>query len=74
MSEIEIDAETFAQMIREQKSLPITDDEAQRIGLALKTCRDDEAFLAIVVSTVRLLADRLKHSADDAPRRVTPAD
>ncbi len=65
MSEIEIDAETFAEIIREQTSLPITDGEAQRIGLALKTCRDDEAFLGAVVSTVRLLADRLEHSADD---------
>lgn len=65
MSEIEIDAETFAQIIREQKSLPFTDAEAQRIGWACKACRDDEAFLATVVLTLRLLADRLEHSADD---------
>ena len=67
MSEIEIDAGTFASVIREQKSLPITSAEADGIAWALETCHDDQEFLALAISTVRLLADRLEPSHDDDP-------
>lgn len=70
MSGIEIDAGALAAIIRGQKGLPITDAEAEAIGSALETCRDDEEFLATALSAVRLLADRLDEAATQcSPRR-----
>lgn len=74
MSEIEIDAGTFAAIIREQNGLPVTDPEAEAIARALETCHDDQEFLATALSAVRLLADRLEQSADIPVTRVSPAE
>jgi hypothetical protein len=74
MSEIEIDVGTFAAIIREHKGLPVTNAEAEAIARALETCRDAEECLATLLSTVRLLADRLEQSADIGLTRVTSAE
>lgn len=72
MSLIEIDAATLASVIREQKALPITDDEAETLARALETSNDDDEFLANVLSTVRFLVDRLEPSTPDAAERSNP--
>ena len=59
MSEIEVDAATLARAIREQRALPITDDEAEKLAQSLETSNDDAEFLANMLSAVRLIADRL---------------
>jgi hypothetical protein len=74
MPEIESDAATLAQTIRDQKALPITDDEAETIARALETCHDDETFLVNTVSAIRLIVDRLEHSPDQALNPAMPTD
>ncbi len=59
MSEIEIDAATLARAIREQRALPIPDDEAEKLARSLETSSDDAEFLANMLSAVRLIAGRL---------------
>ena len=54
-----IDAGSLAGTIREQKALPLAEGEAEAIARALETAHDDGEFLATVLSTVKLLADRL---------------
>ena len=74
MPEIEFDAATLAQTIRDQKALPITDDEAEAIARALETCHDDEKLLANTLSAIGLIVDRLEHSTDHAPNPAIPTD
>ena len=74
MPEIEFDAATLAQTIRDQKALPITDNEAETIARALETCHDDETFLANTLLAIRLIVDRLEHSTDHALNPAIPTD
>jgi len=74
MPEIEFDAATLAQTIRDQKALPITDNEAETIARALDTCHDDETFLANTLSAIRLIVDRLEHSTGHALNPAIPTD
>jgi hypothetical protein len=64
-SRIKIDAATFANAIREQNSLPITEAEAESIAQAVETSQNDEEYLAHALLAVRLLVDRLEQSTDD---------
>jgi hypothetical protein len=52
----------LARVIREEKSLPVTDDEADSLARLLEASKDDEEFLANTVSAVRFLLDRLELS------------
>jgi Arc/MetJ family transcription regulator len=72
VSEIEIDAGTLARVIREQKALPITDDEAETLARALETSNDDEEFLASALSTVRFLVDQLEPLVPDPVEHTNP--
>lgn len=66
MPEIEFDAATLAQTIRDQEALPITDNEAETIARALETSQDDETLLANTLSAIKLIVDRLEHPPDQA--------
>ena len=57
----------LARVIREQKALPLTDDERERLARALETSDRDEELLANALSAVRLLVDRLEDSTPDRP-------
>jgi hypothetical protein len=74
VSLIEIDPATLASVIREQKALPITDDEAEHLARALEACNDDEEFLAKTLAIVKFLADRLESSTMQANNRAIPPD
>jgi hypothetical protein len=74
MPEIEFDAATLAETIRDQEALPITDSEAETIARALETSHDDETFLENTLSAIRLIVDRLEHSTNQALNPAIPAD
>jgi hypothetical protein len=58
-STIEINAASLAGAIREHEGLPISENEAEAIARSLEAARDDGEFLATVLTSVRLFADRL---------------
>lgn len=72
VSLIEIDVAGLANVIREQKSLPITDAEAERLAATLEASEADDEFLANTLATVRFLADRLEPSTTPALGRADP--
>lgn len=74
MAEIDLDAATLAQTIREQEALPISDNEADAIARALETYHDDETSLAHTLSAIRLILDRLEHSTDPGLNPAIPGD
>jgi hypothetical protein len=57
---VELDAATFARVIREQSALPLTEAEADTLAAGLENVSSDEEFLAKAVAAVRLLAERLE--------------
>lgn len=59
---IQIDAAELARSVREQKALPLSELEAERLARAIETSGDDEAFLASTLSMVRSVLDRLPPS------------
>ena len=69
MTQIEIDAATLARVIRELRTLPITDDDTERLARALEESSDDEEFLANALSAIRFLVEQLERSTPDAPER-----
>lgn len=69
---IEIDAASLANVIREQKVLPLTDDEREKRARALETSDGDEQFLAATVSTIRFLIAELESSTPQSAGRPHP--
>ena len=59
---VELDAASFARVIREQSALPLTEAEADSLTDTLENVSSDEEFLADAVAAVRLLAERLEPS------------
>lgn len=55
--------------IREQKALPITDEEAEGLARMLESSRGDHECLANALSAVRFLVDRLERAEPDALHR-----
>ena len=58
-----IDLETFGRVVREQKGLPISDEEADRLARMVEGSRDDQEFLGNALEAIRLIADRLEQSS-----------
>ena len=52
---IRIEAASLARAIREQTSVPITAEEAERLAQALEASEDDEQLMANLVSAVRYM-------------------
>ncbi len=50
---IRAEASSLARAIREQTSVPITAEEAERLARALETSEDDEQLMASLVAAVR---------------------
>jgi hypothetical protein len=57
---LEVDLATLARAIREQKALPLTDSESDRLARSLEGSRSDEELLANTLAAVRLLVNRLE--------------
>jgi hypothetical protein len=69
MAQIEIDAAALARILREEKALPITDAEADRLARAIEASKDDEEFLANALSAIGFLVDQLERSAPNPLNR-----
>jgi len=69
MAQIQIDAAALARILREEKALPISEAEADRLARAIEASRDDEEFLANALSTIALLVDQLERSAPNPLNR-----
>ena len=66
---LSVDLETFGRLVREQKALPISDEEADRLARMVEGSRDDQEFLGNALEAIRLIADRLEQSSQACPMR-----
>jgi hypothetical protein len=62
---ISTDAATLAAVIRDQKALPIPDDEVERQARAIEMSQDDGEFLANSLSAVRAIVDALESDSPE---------
>jgi hypothetical protein len=69
---IEIDAPSLANVIRDQKALPLTDDDREKRARALETSDGDEQFLVNTLSTIRFLIAELESSTPRSAERPHP--
>ena len=69
---IEIDAPSLANVIREQKALPLTDDDREKRARALEASDGDEQFLVNTLSTIRFLIAELDSSTPQSAGRPHP--
>lgn len=69
MAQIEIDAAALARILREEKALPITDSEADRLARAIEASKDNAEFLANALSAIGVLVDQLERAAPEVLNR-----
>ncbi len=60
---LSIDLETFGRVVREQKALPVSDQEAEGLARMVEGSMDDQEFLGNALAAIRLIADRLEQSS-----------
>lgn len=69
---LEVEVATLADTIREQKALPLTDQEADLLARSLEVAGDEDELLASTIAVLRLVVDRLEPSppnGDQEPGR-----
>jgi hypothetical protein len=60
---LSIDLETFGRVVREQKALPVSDQEAEGLARMVEGSMDDQDFLGKALAAIRLIADRVEQSS-----------